>query len=41
MMTILRNEHPRPDRFRQTWLTLNGTWDFAFDHEDGGKAREW
>ena len=41
MMTILRNEHPRPDRFRQTWLTLNGTWDFAFDHEDAGKAREW
>jgi len=31
MTTILRNEHPRPDRVRENWCTLNGEWDFAFD----------
>ena len=25
---IPRQEHPRPDRHRNTWLNLNGEWDF-------------
>lgn len=25
-----RTEHPRPDRRRDRWASLNGTWDFAF-----------
>lgn len=27
------NEHPRPQRRRQSWQSLNGSWEFAFDHE--------
>lgn len=27
---IPRNEHPRPDFFRDNWLCLNGEWDFQF-----------
>ena len=29
-MTAYRTEYPRPDFVRQDWLSLNGTWDFAF-----------
>ena len=36
MNAILRNEHPRPDRMRASWMTLNGPWDFAFDPDDAG-----
>ena len=32
MNNIPRNEHPRPDRHRDTWLCLNGTWDFEIDN---------
>ena len=28
---IPRPEHPRPDKYRENWLCLNGEWDFAFD----------
>ena len=25
---IPRPEHPRPDEFRENWMTLNGEWQF-------------
>ena len=30
---ILRGELPNPAFARENWRTLNGQWDFAFDHE--------
>lgn len=41
MGNIRRDEHPRPDRVRQAWCTLNGEWDFAFDHQKAGKKEKW
>lgn len=41
MNDILRNEHPRPDRVRPSWQTLNGQWNFAFDPEKIGKKEKW
>ena len=36
---IPRGEHPRPQWLRQSWQSLNGTWDFAFDFGVSGEAR--
>ncbi len=33
MCNIPRNEHPRPDRQRASWLCLNGEWDFEIDND--------
>ena len=33
-----RTEHPRPEIFRENWLTLNGVWDFEIDNEKIGLA---
>jgi len=38
---ISRPEHPRPDRFRASWLNLNGVWEFAFDSEDKKITQGW
>lgn len=35
-----RNEYPRPQFQRESWLCLNGEWDFAFDPGDSGADRE-
>ncbi len=40
-MAVLRNEHPRPDRQRENWMTLNGPWRFAFDEKNTGKKEKW
>ena len=40
-MEILRNEHPRPDRVRENWCTLNGQWQFAFDPSNAGRREKW
>ena len=32
MNNIPRCEHPRPDRKRNDWINLNGTWDFEIDN---------
>ena len=41
MTNIPRSEHPRPDRLRQNWSTLNGPWRFAFDWNRQGKKERW
>ena len=41
MKIIPRSEHPRPDRYRESWLCLNGEWDFAFDESGIGEAENW
>ena len=41
-----KGEHPRPDFYRDRWLSLNGRWDFAFEpvsllnRERAGKSIE-
>lgn len=37
--TVPRPEHPRPDAFRENWLTLNGEWQFEMDQSGNGEAR--
>ncbi|MDO5299809.1 MAG: glycoside hydrolase family 2 TIM barrel-domain containing protein [Clostridia bacterium] len=39
--SIPRPEHPRPDFMRDTFLNLNGTWQFAFDDQDHGVHAGW
>ena len=39
MKTIPRSEHPRPDLMRDSWLSLNGEWDFEIDNSISGAAR--
>ena len=36
-----RENHPRPDLVRQHWLSLDGTWHFAFDKHNLGKKEKW
>jgi hypothetical protein len=36
---VPRAEHPRPDAFRQNWVTLNGPWQFEIDEQGDGEAR--
>ncbi|WP_432179138.1 glycoside hydrolase family 2 protein [Streptomyces sp. NBC_00063] len=36
---VPRPEYPRPGFVRDDWLTLNGTWQFAFDPGDSGLER--
>lgn len=38
---IPRPEHPRPDFYRKDWVSLNGTWEFAFDDQDLGLRQNW
>lgn len=37
--TVPRPEHPRPQLRRDTWLTLNGEWEFEVDRGDTGLER--
>ena len=41
MNGVPRCEHPRPDRKREAWLSLNGTWDFEIDNDLIGKEMEY
>ncbi|WUR14427.1 glycoside hydrolase family 2 TIM barrel-domain containing protein [[Empedobacter] haloabium] len=36
-----RDLHPRPQWRRDAWLSLDGTWEFAFDDADIGKSEGW
>jgi hypothetical protein len=38
--SIPRPEHPRPDRYREAWKNLNGTWEFAETDEEGASFLE-
>ncbi|MBQ4354867.1 MAG: beta-galactosidase [Clostridia bacterium] len=41
-MAIIRPEYPRPTLVRpeNTWVNLNGTWEFAFDFGNSGRERK-
>lgn len=41
MKPIPRPEHPRPDRKRDTWLCLNGTWEFEIDNAKVGVYKKY
>lgn len=34
-------EHPRPDFRRDSWINLNGLWEFQFDSLDQGLEKQW
>ncbi|MBQ9783616.1 MAG: beta-galactosidase [Clostridia bacterium] len=38
---IPRPEHPRPDRRRDTWINLNGQWDFEIDNAKVGLEKKF
>ena len=38
---IPRNEHPNPGFYRDSYIILNGQWDFDFDFGRSGVAREF
>ncbi len=38
---IPRNEHPNPGFYRDSYIILNGQWDFEFDFGKSGIAREF
>ena len=33
--------YPRPQLVRDSWIELNGEWDFAFDNETIGEKSHW
>ncbi len=40
MVNIPRSEYPRPQFIRESYINLNGEWDFEFDFGVSGKARK-
>src|SRR5690606_31703200 len=38
---IPRREYPRPQFVRDTWLNLNGEWEFEFDDQNLGERDQW
>ena len=36
-----RSEHPRPDRYRDTWMSINGEWDFEIDNAKVGLEKKF
>ncbi|HEX2927803.1 MAG TPA: glycoside hydrolase family 2 TIM barrel-domain containing protein [Ruminiclostridium sp.] len=36
-----RSEHPQPQFERETWLNLNGEWEFEFDDNRRGNNEKW
>ena len=38
---IPRPEHPQPQFERETWMNLNGKWDFDFDDRNVGSTQSW
>ncbi|MFQ6035898.1 MAG: glycoside hydrolase family 2 protein, partial [Sedimentisphaerales bacterium] len=39
--SIPRPEHPKPQFRRQSWINLNGRWDFAMDPDVVGVEQNW
>lgn len=40
-MNIPRPEHPKPQFMRDSWLNLNGEWNFCIDNGRSGQARKF
>lgn len=46
-LSLYQEEHgmaagyPRPQMVRKEWISLDGTWQFAFDDEDRGEREAW
>lgn len=40
MKLIPRAEYPRPQLFRESWMNLNGQWEFEIDHGVTGRERK-
>ena len=40
-MTIPRNEYPRPGMVRNSWINLNGQWQFEIDNAKVGFAKKF
>lgn len=40
-MNIPRNEHPKPQFMRESWMNLNGEWEFCFDEKKIGKDKHY
>ncbi len=38
---VARPEHPRPDLRRDSFISLNTRWQFAYDPDDAGLAKHW
>jgi beta-galactosidase/beta-glucuronidase len=38
---IPRPEYPEPQFMRSSWMSLNGEWNFAFDDQNQGLAKNW
>ena len=36
---VPRSEYPRPQFERESWLCLNGQWEFEIDHGNSGRER--
>ena len=34
-------EYPRPQMVRETWVNLNGLWDYAIQAKDAGHPKFW
>lgn len=41
MIIPSRNEYPRPQFERASWLNLNGEWEFAYDDTNAGCDNRW
>lgn len=41
MIIPSRNEYPRPQFERASWLNLNGEWEFAYDDTNAGCENRW
>ena len=37
---IFRTEHPKPQFMRESWMNLNGEWQFETDNDNDGRERE-
>lgn len=38
---MYREEYPRPELVRESFLNLNGSWQFAFDYNKVGREKHW
>lgn len=41
MTRYYKENYPRPQFVRQSYLDLNGEWEFRFDDEDEGRTAGW